>query len=93
MKNQMTPALGWAILTTIAGIILISATATVTLILSPSTNQTVHFLGLPIFTIQSDSQGFSVANEIGSIILPLLAGILTFVTTLLSRRSQSPSIN
>ena len=87
MKKHFLPALGWALLAYILTIIVISASATLLIMFNTNSNQTIHFFGLPLYNLHSDNHGFSIENLIGSIIIPVFAGGLTFITTLLSRKN------
>ena len=90
MKRPFIAAIAWAATAFVSTLILISLVGTIALVTSGNASDVVdkniQLFGLNLVKIHSDRQGFEVTNQVGSLLLPTLCAILTFITTILSRK-------
>ena len=89
MKSPFIQAVGWALMAMITVFVTLIALASIMLIANSGgaeVDRTIGVLGLPLFSIQVSHDGFSITNQIGTMIVPLTAGLVTFVTALAVRR-------
>jgi hypothetical protein len=96
MKINVVKSFAWALVTGFFTLLILWIAATVLVIGSQNggqaVHQTVNFLGLPLFTVDSSKEGFSISSQIGFLIVPLAAALIAFVTAMLSRAASSHTV-